>query len=159
MQECIWMKIRGPMDMKIMIGCDHGGFELKQVLIKYLQDKGYEVEDAGSYTPERVDYPDYAEKVGKAVAAGKAEQGILICGTGLGMSIAANKIHGIRAAVCGDCYSAEKAREHNNANILCLGARVLGTGLAEQIVDAYLGASFLGSYHTQRVEKIMALEK
>ncbi len=153
------MKIRGPMDMKIMIGCDHGGFELKQVLIKYLQDKGYEVEDAGSYTPERVDYPDYAEKVGKAVAAGKAEQGILICGTGLGMSIAANKIHGIRAAVCGDCYSAEKTRQHNNANILCLGARVLGTGLAEQIVDAYLGASFLGSYHTQRVEKIMALEK
>ena len=89
--------------MKIMIGCDHGGFALKQVLIKYLQDKGYEVEDAGSYTPDRVDYPDYAKKVGEAVAAGKADQGILICGTGLGMSIAANKIHGIRAAVCGDC--------------------------------------------------------
>ena len=105
-----------------MIGCDHGGFELKEVLKKYLADKGYEVEDAGAYTPDRVDYPDYAKKVGEAVAAGKAEQGILICGTGLGMSIAANKIHGIRAAVCGDCYSAEKAREHNNANILCLGA-------------------------------------
>ena len=100
--------------MKIMIGCDHGGFELKEVLKKYLADKGYEVEDAGSYTPDRVDYPDYAKKVGEAVAAGKAEQGILICGTGLGMSIAANKIHGIRAAVCGDCYSAEKAREHGS---------------------------------------------
>ena len=145
--------------MKIVIGCDHGGFALKQDVIKHLKDKGYEVEDLGSYTPDRVDYPDYAKKVGEAVAAGKAEQGILICGTGLGMSIAANKIHGIRAAVCSDCYSAEKAREHNNANVLCMGARVLGSGLALQIVDAYLGASFLGSYHTLRVQKIMDLEK
>ena len=145
--------------MKIIIGCDHGGFELKEILKKYLTDKGYNVEDYGIHQYERVDYPDYAQKVGEAVAAGKAEQGILVCGTGIGMSIAANKVRGIRAALCGDCYSAAKAREHNNANILCLGGRVLGSGLAEQIVDAYLGASFLGSYHEERVRKIMALEK
>lgn len=145
--------------MRIMIGCDHGGFELKEVLKEYLADKGYDVDDAGTFTKERIDYPDMAEKVGENVAAGEADLGILVCGTGIGMSIAANKIHGIRAALCGDCYSAQKAREHNNANIICLGGRVLGTGLAEQIVDSFLNASFLGSYHETRVEKIMALEK
>lgn len=145
--------------MRIMLGCDHGGFELKEVLKEYLTDKGYDVDDAGTFTKERIDYPDMAEKVGENVAAGEADLGILVCGTGIGMSIAANKIHGVRAALCGDCYSAQKAREHNNANVICLGGRVLGTGLAEQIVDAFLNASFLGSYHETRVEKIMNLEK
>ena len=143
----------------IGLGCDHGGYELMQEVKKHLDKRGIPYQDFGCYSRDSVDYPDYARQVGHAVQEGSCEKGILICGTGLGMSIAANKIHGIRAAVCGDCYSAEKAREHNNANILCLGARVLGTGLAEQIVDAYLGASFLGSYHTQRVQKIIDLEK
>ena len=145
--------------MKIGIGNDHAAVELKNIISEHLKERGYEVVNFGTDTSESFDYPIAGYKVGKAVANGDVDLGILICGTGLGMSIAANKIHGIRAAVCGDCYSAEKAREHNNANILCLGARVLGTGLAEQIVDAYLGASFLGSYHTQRVQKIMDLEK
>jgi ribose 5-phosphate isomerase B len=107
--------------MKLAIGCDHGGYNLKERLKKYLQDKKIEVVDCGTNSTERVDYPDYAEKVGKMVAGGKVDRGILVCGTGIGMSIAANKVKGIRAAVCGDCYSAQKAREHNDANILCLG--------------------------------------
>ena len=134
--------------MKIIMGCDHGGFELKETLKKVLIHK-----------QERVDYPDYAQKVGEAIASGKGDQGILICGTGIGMSIAANKVKGVRAALCNDCYSAAKARQHNNANVLCMGARVLGPGLAQEIMEAYLNASFLGSYHEGRVEKIMALEK
>mgnify|MGYP000523965888 CR=1 FL=1 len=145
--------------MKIAIGCDHAGLELKEQVKKHLQEMGCTVTDMGTYDSKSCHYPIYAQKVAMEVVSGRAGLGILVCGTGVGMSIAANKIHGIRAAVCGDCYSAEKAREHNNANILCLGARVLGTGLAEQIVDAYLGSSFLGSYHTQRVQKIMDLEK
>ena len=145
--------------MKIIMGCDHGGFELKETLKKVLIEKGYEVEDYGIHKQERVDYPDYAQKVGEAIASGKGDQGILICGTGIGMSIAANKVKGVRAALCNDCYSAAKARQHNNANVLCMGARVLGPGLAQEILEAYLNASFLGSYHEGRVEKIMALEK
>ncbi len=145
--------------MKIAIGCDHGGYNLKERLKSYLQEKHIEVVDCGANSPERVDYPDYAEKVGKMVAGHQVEQGILVCGTGLGMSIAANKVKGIRAAVCGDCYSAQKAREHNDANVLCLGERVTGFGLAEQILDTYLSSKFLGGYHTVRVEKIMNIEK
>ena len=145
--------------MKLAIGCDHGGYNLKERLKSYLQDKHIEVVDCGTNSTERVDYPDYAEKVGKMVASGQADRGILVCGTGIGMSIAANKVKGIRAAVCGDCYSAQKAREHNDANILCLGERVVGFGLAEQILDTYLNNEFLGSYHTARVEKIMKIEK
>ena len=145
--------------MKLAIGCDHGGYNLKERLKKYLQDKKIEVVDCGTNSTERVDYPDYAEKVGKMVAGGKVDRGILVCGTGIGMSIAANKVKGIRAAVCGDCYSAQKAREHNDANILCLGERVIGFGLAEQILDTYLNNEFLGSYHRARVEKIMNKEK
>lgn len=145
--------------MKIIMGCDHGGYELKLKLKAHLIEQGHEVEDYGTDSEASVDYPNYAEKVAKAVAAGKAQQGILICGTGLGMSIAANKVDGIRAALCDNCYSAQKAREHNNANIMCLGARVLGFGLAEQIVDTYLATDFLGGHHAPRVEKIMNLEK
>jgi ribose 5-phosphate isomerase B len=145
--------------MKILIGCDHGGYALKLKIKEHLLSKGIEVEDYGTDSEKPVDYPDFAEKVAKDVAAGKAPVGILICGTGIGMSIAANKVHGIRAALCDNCYSAQKAKEHNDANIICLGARVLGFGLAEQIVDTYLASSFLGTHHVQRIEKIMNLEK
>ncbi len=145
--------------MKIIIGCDHGGYGLKSQIIEHLTSQGIEVEDYGTNSDKPVDYPDYAEKVAKAVAAGKAPLGILICGTGIGMSIAANKVDGVRAALCDNCYSAQKAKEHNNANVICLGARVLGKGLALQIIDTFLASSFLGEYHTVRVEKIMNLEK
>jgi len=127
--------------------------------MEHLAAKGIEVEDYGTDCDKPVDYPDYAEKVAKAVAAGKAPLGILICGTGIGMSIAANKVDGIRAALCDNCYSAQKAKEHNDANIICLGARVLGPGLAEQIVDTFLASSFLGTHHILRLEKIAKLEK
>ena len=143
----------------IALAADHGGFELKEAVRKHLDEIGQAYTDFGTLDGASCDYPDMAAPACDAVVAGDCRCALLFCGTGVGISMSANKIHGIRAAVCGDCYSAEKAREHNNANILCLGARVLGTGLAEQIVDAYLGASFLGSYHTQRVQKIMDLEK
>ena len=145
--------------MKIIVGCDHGGYALKGKMMEHLAAKGIEVEDYGTDCDKPVDYPDYAEKVAKAVAAGKAPLGILICGTGIGMSIAANKVDGIRAALCDNCYSAQKAKEHNDANIICLGARVLGPGLAEQIVDTFLASSFLGTHHILRLEKIAKLEK
>ena len=145
--------------MKIAIGCDHGGYSLKEKLKAHLLERKLEVIDCGTNNPDRVDYPDYAEKVGKMVASGEVERGVLICGTGIGMSIAANKVKGVRAALCGDCYSAQKAREHNDANIICMGERVTGPGLAEQILDTYLDNKFLGSYHTARVEKIMKIEQ
>ena len=145
--------------MKIALAADHGGYALKEELKKHLEKRGIEYEDLGTYSTESVDYPDYALKAAEAVAAGKFDFGIVVCGTGIGMSIAANKVKGVRAALCNDCYSAAKARQHNNANVLCMGARVLGPGLAQEIMEAYLNASFLGSYHEGRVEKIMALEK
>lgn len=144
--------------MKIAMGSDHGGIHLKNHLKDYLASKGYEVLDKGTYTEESCDYPDYAAAVGKAVTGGEAELGILVCGTGLGISIAANKIKGVRAAVCGDVYSAKMSREHNNANILALGERVTGVGLAEMIVDVWLATEFAGGRHARRVDKIMALE-
>lgn len=144
--------------MKIAMGSDHGGIHLKNHLKDYLTEKGYEVIDKGTYTKESCDYPDYAAKVGYAVTGGEADLGILVCGTGLGISIAANKIKGVRAAVCGDVYSAKMSREHNNANILALGERVIGIGLAEMIVDVWLATEFAGGRHARRVDKIMALE-
>jgi ribose 5-phosphate isomerase B len=145
--------------MKIAIGSDHGGIHLKEHLKNYLIKKGFTVEDYGTYNEESVDYPDYAAAVAKAVVDGKQECGILICGTGIGVSISANKIKGIRAALCGDCFSALMSKEHNDANILCMGERVIGIGLAEKIVDTYLSARFQGGRHARRVEKIMNLEK
>ena len=143
----------------IGIGCDHGGFELKEYVKKYLEDKGLEVRDFGSYTPERCDYPIVAEAVARAVVAGEVDKGILICGTGIGVSIAANKVQGVRAALCGDCYSAEYTRRHNDANILTMGARVLGSGLACKIVDTFLNTGFDGSYHADRVALISDIER
>ncbi|MCH4157847.1 MAG: ribose 5-phosphate isomerase B [Acidaminococcaceae bacterium] len=145
--------------MKIAIGSDHGGIHLKNYLKEYLQGKGWEVLDCGTYTEESCDYPDIAAKLCGEIAQGTVTQGILVCGTGLGMSIAANKCAGIRAAVVTDEYSAVKSKEHNNANVLCLGERVLGTGLAESLVDAWLKTEFAGGRHARRVGKIMDLGK
>ena len=145
--------------MAVVIGCDHGGFELKNEIKKHLEDLGLAVQDFGTYTKDSVDYPDIAEAVCVPVAAGAFDFGILVCGTGIGISIAANKVDGIRAAHCTDAYSAAKAKEHNNANVICLGGRITGVDLALTIVDAYLGAEFEGGRHQTRVDKIMALEK
>lgn len=145
--------------MIIGIGCDHGGVELKEAVIELLKEMNHEVKDYGTHDHNSCDYPDYAQKVAEAVASGECEQGILICGTGLGMSIAANKVNGVRAVCVSDTFSARMGRSHNNANILCLGARVVGPGLALDLVRAYLESSFDGGRHTGRVEKIMALEQ
>lgn len=140
--------------IKIAIGSDHGGFEYKASIIKVLQVKGYDVVDMGTYSPESCDYPIIAKKVARAVAKGDFEKGILVCGTGIGMSMAANKVKGIRAAVCGDTFSARATRAHNNANILCLGQRVVGEGLALDIVDIWLTTKFEGGRHERRVNMI-----
>ena len=145
--------------MRIIMGCDHGGFELKEILKKVLIEKGYEVEDYGIHKQERVDYPDYAQKVGEAIASGKGDQGILICGTGIGMSIAANKIRGIRASLCADAFSTKYTRLHNDANVMCMGARTLGSGLALELVEIFLDTPFEGGRHENRVNMITELEK
>lgn len=143
----------------IAIGSDHGGFELKAEIIKHLGEKGYSVEDLGTCDCGSVDYPDYGQAVAEAVSSGKCEKGIIICGTGIGISIAANKVPGIRAALCTDSFMAKMAREHNDANILALGARVIGPGLALDIVDTWLTSEFQGGRHKIRVDKISAIEK
>ena len=143
----------------IAIGCDHGGFQLKRAVMEHLDELGLAYKDFGTYTTESCDYPDYGEAVGRAVAGGEFERGILICGTGIGISLAANKVHGIRAAVCGDCYSAEMTRRHNDANILAMGERVTGQGLALKIVDTFLTTDFEGGRHARRLEKLAALER
>ena len=140
------------------IGSDHGGYALKQEIMKHLSERGIAYRDYGTYSEESCDYPDYGEAVGRAVASGECERGIVVCGTGIGISIAANKVRGVRCALCGDCFSAQMAREHNDANVLALGARVLGTGLALKIVDTFLDAEFQGGRHARCVAKIMALE-
>ncbi|MHC1720236.1 MAG: ribose 5-phosphate isomerase B [Clostridiaceae bacterium] len=144
--------------MKIALGSDHAGLHLKNEVIRHLSVKGYTLEDFGTYTENSCDYPDYAELVAKDVVKGNSDLGILICGTGIGISIAANKIEGIRAALCGDTFSAHASREHNDANVLALGARVIGTGLALDIVDTFLSAQFLHGRHQKRLEKISKLE-
>lgn len=145
--------------MKIAIGSDHGGYELKKKLIKYMVDLGYEVIDYGTDTEESVDYPDYGEKVAKSVVEGNEDLGVVICGTGIGISIAANKVKGARAALCGDTFSASMARKHNDANIIALGARVIGDELAKAILKSFLDSEFEGGRHGRRVEKIMEIEK
>ncbi len=143
----------------LAIGSDHGGFELKNHVMKHLDELGIEYKDYGCYDENSVDYPDIAKAVGEDVASGECERGILICGTGIGISIAANKIKGIRAALCSDVYSAKMTKEHNNANIICMGGRVIGRELAFMIVDTWLGAEFQGGRHQARIDKIHALEK
>jgi ribose 5-phosphate isomerase B len=144
--------------MKIAIGSDHGGFVLKSEVIKMLEQKGYEYKDFGCFTSESVDYPDIGQAVGEAVVSGEFDRGIICCGTGIGISISANKVPGVRAALCGDCFSAKASREHNNANVLSLGERVIGTELAKMIVDIWLTTEFSGGRHANRIEKIKAIE-
>ena len=139
----------------IGIGSDHGGFELKEAVKKHLEERGLEYKDFGTYTPASCDYPVYGRVVAKAVASGECDRGIIICGTGIGISITANKVKGIRAALCSDCFSAQATREHNDANILAMGARVLGEGLALKIVDTFLDTPFSGDpRHVRRISMI-----
>ena len=142
----------------LVIASDHGGLALKQELMEHLRQRGVEFEDIGTYTPESCNYPEYAEKAARGVADGTYEKGIVVCGTGIGMSLAANKIRGIRCALCSDCFSAEMCRAHNDANMIALGGRVLGPELAKRIVDLFLDTAFLGGRHAQRVAMVMALE-
>lgn len=143
----------------IAIGADHGGFELKEHIKKHLDELGLEYKDYGTYSEESVDYPDCAKPVCEAVMDTTADKGILICGTGIGISIAANKHKGIRAALCGDVYSAKMTKVHNNANVICLGGRVTGRELAFMIVDAWLNAEYEGGRHQARIDKIHAIEE
>ncbi len=142
----------------LAIGSDHGGYLLKEEVKQHLANIGVAYEDFGTDSETSCDYPAFAEKVCRAVRSGECERGILICGTGIGMSMCANKIRGIRAALCGDCFSAEYARRHNDSNILCMGARVVGPGLALKIVDTYLTSEFEGGRHARRVAMITELE-
>lgn len=144
--------------MKIALGSDHAGLSLKIIIMKHLEEKGIEIKDFGTYTQESCDYPDYAYKVATEVAQKNFDFGILVCGTGIGISIAANKVKGIRAANCSDTFSAHACREHNNANIIALGERIVGPGLAIDIVDTFLKASFEGGRHEKRINKITDIE-
>lgn len=145
--------------MKIGIGCDHVGYELKGKVTEHLRELGYEVVDFGTNSSERTDYPIYGEAVARAVASGACEKGILICGTGVGISLAANKVHGIRAVVCSEPYSALLSRRHNDTNILAFGARVVGADLALMIVDAWLSGVYEGGRHAKRVQMIADIEE
>ncbi len=146
--------------MKVAIACDHAGFALKQELAVALQQDGHEVHDLGAYDTRPSDYPDYARAIGKAVVSGQAERGILVCGSGIGASVAANKIKGIRAGLAHDTYSAHQGVEHDNANVLCLGSRVIGTALALEIARAFLKATFSNEErHIRRLQKVLDIEK
>ena len=138
--------------MKVAIGCDHGGIDLKKDIIAVLRELGHEVEDQGCDSSDSVDYPNFAKTVSTLVKEGECERGILICGTGIGMSMAANRIPGIRAALCHEMFSARMSREHNDANILCLGARVTGPGLAQEIVRTWMTSDFSGGRHQRRID-------
>ncbi len=143
---------------RIAIGCDHRGFGLKERIMSFLQSEGYSYQDFGCYSTEPVDYPDIAQKVGEAVASSNFDQGILICSTGIGMCIAANKIKGLRAALCESVFAAQRARQHNDANVLCLAGEDADTNLALEIVKTFLTTDFEGGRHARRVNKIRALE-
>lgn len=149
----------GGIDVRIALGSDHGGYELKEAIRTHLEAQGLEVQDLGTHSPDSVDYPKYGFAVGSAIIQGKADLGIAICGTGQGISMAANKIPGIRAALCTETFSARMAREHNNANVLTLGGRVIGVGLALDIVDIFLKTEFAGGRHARRVDSISAIER
>lgn len=145
--------------MRVALGADHGGYELKEAIRRHLETQGIEVFDFGTHSNDSVDYPKYGFAVGSAIIKEEADLGIVVCGTGLGISIAANKIPGIRAAVCSETFSARMAREHNDANILALGARVIGAGLALDIVDTFLKTAFSGGRHALRVSLISDIER
>lgn len=145
--------------MRIALGSDHRGLELKQYVIELLGKLGHSYHDFGCYTPDPVDYPDVAREVGRAVAAGQFDRGVLICGTGIGMSMAANKIRGVRAALCSDVVAAQRSRQHNDANILCLSGEAMDSVTAAETVKAYLSTQFEGGRHLRRVQKIQSLEE
>jgi len=146
--------------MKVAIGSDHAGFELKVLLAKHLADQGHDVLDVGTNSLEPVDYPDFAQAVGEAVAQGKVERGVLLCGSGVGASVAANKLPGVRAGLCHDGYSAHQSVEHDDINVLVLGARIVGTSLATELLDGFLKARFSGEpRHVRRLKKVLALEQ
>lgn len=144
--------------MRIAIGSDHAGFDLKSELAAFLIEAGHQVDDLGTTSTERVDYPDFGAAVGRAVASGDSELGVCVCGTGIGISMAANKIDGVRAAVVHDVTSARLAREHNDANVVCLGARLVGPEVAQESLQAFLATTWQAGRHAQRVDKIRALE-
>ena len=143
----------------IVLAADHGGFHLKEEVKKYLEAKGVEIMDVGTYTADTVDYPDMAVKGCEKILSGECEKGIFFCGTGVGISIAANKVKGIRACCCSDHFSAKYTRLHNDANVLCLGGRVVGAGIACELADLFIETEFEGGRHARRVDKIMAIEK
>ena len=145
--------------MKIALANDHSAVDMKKEILAHLEEKGYQVIDIGTNSPESCDYPVFGERAGKMVASGEADLGILICGTGVGISLAANKVKGVRACVCSEPYSAKLSRMHNDTNILAFGARVVGTELAKMIVDEWLAAEFEGGRHKRRVDMIMEIEK
>lgn len=145
--------------MRIVIGSDHIGYPLKKYLIPFLQNMGLEVEDCGTYSRARTDYPVFAQRVARKITSGEYDKGILICGSGIGMSISANKIHGIRAVVCSEPYSAVVSRKHNNSNVLCMGSRVVGEELAEMIVREWLNAEYEGGRHQGRLDMIHDMEE
>lgn len=141
-------------DLKVVIGSDHGGFDYKEVIIDYLKSNNIEILDIGTFNKESCDYPVIAKEVAKKIVSGEFNRGILVCGTGIGMSIAANKVHGIRASLCGDTYSARMTRQHNDSNVLCLGERVIGENLMLDIVDIWLKTEFEGGRHQRRVDML-----
>lgn len=140
--------------MKIVMGSDHAGYSLKEEMKTYLTEKGYEILDVGTYSTESVDYPDFGHAAGRLVAQGKCERGIVICGSGIGISIAANKVRGVRCALCSEPLSAQLCRQHNDANMIAMGARLIGTDMAKKLVDIFLETPFLGERHARRCEKI-----
>ena len=144
--------------MKISIGCDHGGLEHKDAIVAHLKERGFEVKDSGIYENHSVDYPDIAVKVCADITSGECQRGILVCGTGIGMSLAANKVKGIRAAAVSEHFSAKYTRLHNDSNVLCLGGRVIGVGTALELVDLFVDTEFEGGRHENRVNKVMAIE-
>ncbi|WP_428074171.1 ribose 5-phosphate isomerase B [Candidatus Avelusimicrobium luingense] len=146
--------------MKVALGCDHAGFALKDTVAEQIKRLGHEVLDCGTFSAQSTDYPDYAEKVAKAIANKQAQRGILICGSGVGVCIAANKVKGVRASICHDAYSAQQAVEHDGLNVLCLGARIIGPATAEELVTRFLSATFSnGERHLRRLNKVLTLEK
>lgn len=145
--------------MKIAIGCDHGGLEHKNAIAEHLKERGFEVLDFGIYEQISVDYPEIAKKVCNSIVSGESDRGILVCGTGIGMSLAANKVKGIRAAACSEHFSAKYTRLHNDSNVICLGGRVIGVGTAIELVDLFVDTEFEGGRHQRRVDKITEIEQ
>ena len=145
--------------LSVALGADHAGWELKEALKSWLMEGGYQVLDFGTHSPDSVDYPDYAQQVGESVAVGKVDRGVLVCGTGIGMAMAANKVPGVRAALCGDLYTARMSREHNDANVLVLAGRLMGAEMAADILHAWLETDFAAGRHARRVDKIADIER